>query len=314
MLPFIFLIVGFAMLVQGADYFVDGASALAHKIGISPLIVGLTVVALGTSAPELAVSITAGFQNANEIAVGNVLGSNLFNLLIVAGCSALVCPQIMDKELLRRDWPATILAILLLAGLTLQDRVISRSDGLVLSFFFLLVLGLQVISALREKRVRSEVEVLSPLETKRQKPLMIFKNLVLGMVLIVLGSQVTVDCATVLATMMGLSETIIGLTVVAFGTSLPELVTSLAAARKGENDIAMGNVIGSNLFNILLILGVSATINPIPILNTGIMDMAVLLAVSVLLFIPALMNKFGRLVGGLSVVTYIGYTVWILMR
>lgn len=314
MLSFIILLVGFACLVQGADYFVEGAAALARKLGISPLIVGLTVVALGTSAPELAVSITAGLENANEIAVGNVLGSNLFNLLMVAGCSAIVCPQIMDKELLRRDWPASILAILLLGGLVIGDMQISRSDGLVLCFFFVLVVGLQVISALRSKRTQSEIEILSPKEAQSRKPLRIAIHLAAGLALVVLGSQFTVNGATELAYLLGLSETVVGLTVVAFGTSLPEFVTSLAAARKGENDIAMGNVIGSNLFNILLILGVSSTITPIAIQPTGIQDMAVLLVVSVALFIPALMGKFGRVVGGLSVATYLGYLGWILLR
>lgn len=314
MLAFAILILGFILLIYGADFFVDGASALANKIGIPPLIVGLTVVALGTSAPELAVSITAGLQNANEIAVGNVLGSNLFNLLIVAGCSAIVCPQIMDKELLRRDWPATLGATALLGVLVFWDRQLSSSDGLILCFCFVLVISFQVISALRNKRTHKEVEILSPREERAQQPVVIIRNLIVGLSFIIIGSQFTVTGASDIARLWGLTETVIGLTVVAFGTSLPELVTSLSAARKGQNDIAMGNVIGSCLFNVLFILGVSCAITPIPVLETGLMDFGILLVVTALLYIPAKMGKFGRTVGAVSILSYAGYMTWVVMR
>lgn len=314
MLSFIFLILGFVLLVQGASYFVEGASALARRAGISPLVVGLTVVALGTSAPELAVSITAGLQDANEIAMGNVLGSNLFNLLVVAGASALLCPQIVDKMLLYRDWPASILAVILLGSMILWDSQLSRRDGLVLCFFFVLILTLQIASALRNRRTRREMTILTPEEKQGERPLNICLNLLIGGLFIVMGGDATVDSATALAYGLGLSQTVIGLTMVALGTSLPELVTSVTAACRGEKDMAMGNVIGSNLFNILLILGVSSSIHPIPILHTSILDLAILLAVSLVLYLFALRGKLGRLVGGLSLAAYGLYMAYILVR
>ena len=252
MLSFVMLVVGFALLVWGADKFVEGASALARKMGVSPLLVGLTIVAFGTSMPELAVSVTAALQGANEIAVGNVVGSNVFNLLVVAGLSAVICPLVMDKMLLRRDWP--------------------------------------------------------------MPAMMIWVNIVLGLACIVIGGQLAVNGATGIARMFGLSETLIGLTIVALGTSLPELVTSIVAARKGQNEIAMGNVIGSNLFNILLILGVSSVITPIPVQATSIIDCLFLIAISVIFYIPARKGKLGRLPGALMVASYVAYTVYLIMR
>ena len=254
MLSFVLLVIGFALLVWGADKFVAGASALARRLGVSPLLVGLTIVAFGTSAPELAVSLTAALQGANEIAVGNVVGSNIFNLLMVAGLSAVVCPLVMDRTLLRRDWPLSVFAAILLLVFIAPDLTISRLEGIILLVVFAVVLGIQIRAALKNRDAAGEEEdeVLMP-------PVMIGVNIVLGLACIIIGGQMAVNGATGIARMFGLSETLIGLTIVAIGTSLPELVTSLVAARKGQNEIAMGNVIGSNLFNILLILGVSAT-------------------------------------------------------
>lgn len=309
MLSFVLLIIGFALLVWGADKFVAGASAFARRLGVSPLLVGLTIVAFGTSAPELAVSLTAALQGANEIAVGNVVGSNLFNLLVVAGLSAVICPLVMDRTLLRRDWPDSILAAILLLVFIVPDLTISRMEGIILLVVFAVVLGAQIRAALknRDELEGEEDEVLMP-------PVMIGVNIVLGLACIILGGQMAVNGATGIARMFGLSETLIGLTIVAIGTSLPELVTSLVAARKGQNEIAMGNVIGSNLFNILLILGVSSAITPIPVQATSIVDCIVLIAVSVIFYLPAMRGKLGRFPGAVMALSYVAYTVYLIMR
>ena len=309
MLSFVLLIIGFALLVWGADKFVAGASAFARRLGVSPLLVGLTIVAFGTSAPELAVSLTAALQGANEIAVGNVVGSNIFNLLVVAGLSAVICPLVMDRTLLRRDWPLSVGAAVLLLVFIAPDLKISRIEGLILLAIFAVVLGAQIRAALKNRDAleTEEDEVLMP-------PVMIGVNIVLGLACIILGGQMAVNGATGIARMFGLSETLIGLTIVAIGTSLPELVTSLVAARKGQNEIAMGNVIGSNLFNILLILGVSSAITPIPVQATSIVDCIVLIAVSVIFYLPAMRGKLGRFPGAVMALSYVAYTVYLIMR
>ena len=309
MLSFIMLVVGFALLVWGADKFVAGASALARRLGVSPLLVGLTIVAFGTSAPELAVSLTAALQGANEIAVGNVVGSNIFNLLVVAGLSAVVCPLVMDRTLLRRDWPLSLLAAVILCAMIAPDLTISRLEGAILLAVFALTLFLQIRAALKGRNtLEAETdEVTMP-------PLMIGVNIVLGLACIIIGGQLAVNGATGIARMFGLSETLIGLTIVAIGTSLPELVTSLVAAKKGQNEIAMGNVIGSNIFNILLILGVSSVITPIPVLSTSIIDCLVLIGITVVFYLPARKGRLGRVPGAVMVLTYIVYTVYLIMR
>lgn len=309
MLSFIMLVFGFVLLVWGADKFVAGASALARRLGVSPLLVGLTIVAFGTSAPELAVSLTAALQGANEIAVGNVVGSNIFNMLMVAGLSAVVCPLIMDRTLLRRDWPISLAAAVLLLVFIAPDLTISRVEGIILLAAFAVVLGTQIRAALKNRDTleTEEDEVAMP-------PLMIGINIVLGLACIIIGGQLAVNGATGIARMFGLSETLIGLTIVAIGTSLPELVTSLVAARKGQNEIAMGNVIGSNIFNLLLILGVSATITPIPVQATSIIDALVLIGISIVFYLPARRGKLGRAPGAIMALTYVVYTAYLIIR
>ncbi|MBS6639715.1 MAG: calcium/sodium antiporter [Clostridiaceae bacterium] len=321
MLSFVMLIVGFALLVWGADKFVAGASALARRLGVSPLLVGLTIVAFGTSAPELAVSLTAALQGANEIAVGNVVGSNIFNLLVVAGLSAVVCPLVMDRTLMRRDWPLSLLAAVVLCVMIAPDLTISRIEGIILLVFFAATLFFQIRSAMQNRNTLEDTgaEAFMP-------PLLIGVNIVLGLACIIIGGQLAVNGATGIARMFGLSETLIGLTIVAIGTSLPELVTSLVAARKGQNEIAMGNVIGSNIFNILLILGLSSVITPIPVLSTSIIDCLVLIGITAVFYIPARLAKTrdvpdtqagGRLtrpVGAVMVLIYVAYTVYLIVR
>lgn len=316
MLSFVMLVIGFVLLVWGADKFVEGASALARKMGVSPLLVGLTIVAFGTSMPELAVSVTAALRGANEIAVGNVVGSNVFNLLVVAGLSAVICPLVMDKMLLRRDWPLSIFAAVLLLVAIAPDHVIARWEGAVLLVIFAVILSRQIKAALNDRAqlAAAEAEAAEEAAEMTKSPVMIWLNIVLGLACIVLGGQLAVNGATGIARMFGLSETLIGLTIVAIGTSLPELVTSIVAARKGQNEIAMGNVIGSNLFNILLILGVSAVITPIPVQATSITDCLFLIAISVVFYLPARKGKLGRLPGAVMAASYVAYTVYLIMR
>ena len=316
MLSFVMLVIGFVLLVWGADKFVEGASALARKMGVSPLLVGLTIVAFGTSMPELAVSVTAALRGANEIAVGNVVGSNIFNLLVVAGLSAVICPLVMDKMLLRRDWPLSIFAAVLLLVAIAPDHVIARWKGAVLLVIFAVILSRQIKAALNDRAqlAAAEAEAAEEAAEMTKSPVMIWVNIVLGLACIVLGGQLAVNGATGIARMFGLSETLIGLTIVAIGTSLPELVTSIVAARKGQNEIAMGNVIGSNLFNILLILGVSAVITPIPVQATSIIDCLFLITISVVFYLPARKGKLGRLPGAVMAAMYVAYTAYLIMR
>lgn len=316
MLSFVMLVIGFVLLVWGADKFVEGASALARKMGVSPLLVGLTIVAFGTSMPELAVSVTAALRGANEIAVGNVVGSNIFNLLVVAGLSAVICPLVMDKMLLRRDWPLSIFAAVLLLVAIAPDHVIARWEGAVLLVIFAVILSRQIKAALNDRAqlAAAEAEAAEEAAEMTKSPVMIWVNIVLGLACIVLGGQLAVNGATGIARMFGLSETLIGLTIVAIGTSLPELVTSIVAARKGQNEIAMGNVIGSNLFNILLILGVSAVITPIPVQATSIIDCLFLITISVMFYLPARKGKLGRLPGAVMAAMYVAYTAYLIMR
>ena len=314
MLSFVFLVIGFALMIWGADKFVAGASALARKLGVSPLLIGLTIVAFGTSMPELAVSVTAALRGANEIAVGNVVGSNIFNLLMVAGLSAAVCPLVMDKTLLRRDWPLSILAAVLLLGAIAPDLTIARWEGVVLLIIFAFILTHQIRTALQNREQLAAAAAEAEEAEAPMSAAMIWVNILLGLACIVIGGQLAVNGATGIARMFGLSETLIGLTIVAMGTSLPELVTSIVAARKGQNDIAMGNVIGSNLFNIFLILGVSSVITPIPVQATSIVDCLFLIAISAVFYLPARKGKLGRVPGIAMVAMYAVYTVYLIMR
>ena len=304
----LFIVIGFALLVKGADWFVSGASGAARKLGVSPLVIGLTIVAFGTSAPELAVSVTAALKGANEIAVGNITGSNIFNLLVVAGVSAMLCPLTADRTLLRRDWPASALAAILLTGMLVTGGgYLSRVEGVILLVFFAIMLYLQLRGAKQNAPKDDGVE-------EHRSGLQLAVIMAIGLACIVFGGDLTVDGATGVARMFGLSETLIGLTIVAIGTSLPELVTSLVAARRGENDIALGNVIGSNLFNIFCILGISTVLNPIQVAPTAIIDGAILTVVTVVFWLFVRRGTLSRLTGAIMTACYVAYTVYIIMR
>lgn len=300
----IFIVFGFIFLVKGADIFVENASAIAGKLGVSSLIIGLTIVAFGTSMPELAVSVTAALKEANEIAVGNVVGSNLFNLLIVGGLSACIYPLVINKTILKRDWPLSILAAIMLTVM-LRDKDISRLEGAVLLLCFFSMLFVQIKHASAHKEPKKEIS------TSYGK-LILF--LLFGIAGIVIGGQLVVNGATSLARIMGLSETLIGLTIVAFGTSLPELVTSLVAAKKNENEIAMGNIIGSNLFNIFCILGVSSVLNPITVAYTAFIDSLILVIISIVFLIICKFRPLDKKTGSIMVLCYIIYTIYIILR
>lgn len=298
-------LLGFLLLVKGADVFVDSASGVAKKLGVSPLVIGLTIVAFGTSLPELAVSVTAALSGSNEIAVGNVTGSNIFNLLVVAGVSAIIAPLTIDRFLIKRDWPASILAAALLGVFLLFGNNISRLEAVILLVIFAIMLFLQLRNAKSAEEAR---------QTDDRKPILLAVLLVLGIAGIILGGEFAVEGASGLARAIGWSESLIGLTIVAIGTSLPELVTSIVAARRGENEIAMGNVIGSNLFNILCILGISAFLSPITVAPAAVIDAAFLVVVSVVFWLVARFAKIGKAAGTAMVLTYVGYMVYIINR
>lgn len=308
----IWLIVGFALLVKGADFFVEGAADLARKLKIPSLVVGLTIVALGTSAPELAVSISASCSGANSMAVSNVVGSNIFNLLVVLGVCALIKPVGVTKDILRRDYPVSILATVLFFVFLIFGNDIGRIEA---GIFILLMVGYMfwtVKSALKNRTPEQETE-------KKFNPVKCALFIILGAAAIVFGGNFVVDHASNLGAAMGMSETLIGLTICAIGTSLPELVTTIAAARKGETDMAMGNVIGSNIFNILFILGVSGVISPIEIAATEVtktlIDSGFYIAVCILAYIFCLTaKKITRVEGGILAFLYVGYTAFAIMR
>lgn len=307
-LPFIYVITGFALMVYGADFFVDGSSNLARKLGISSLIVGLTVVAFGTSTPELAVSITAGMNGSNEISLGNVIGSNIFNTLMVLGMSAIIAPLVVDKKLLKRDWLASVIGVGLVYLLIIFDGIISRVDGIILLACFGVILFLQIKGA-KSKKNNSETD-----NEQNYSQTKLALLIIIGIAFIVLGGELAVNGASEIARLLGLTETLIGLTVIALGTSLPELVTSVVATKKGETSIAIGNVIGSNLFNIFLVLGVSCAINPIPVQQTAYFDTMFLFIISLGSIILAKFGKLNKIFGAVMILNYVVYMIIIICR
>lgn len=309
------LVVGFLLLVKGADFFVDGASSVAKKLRIPAFVIGLTIVAFGTSAPELAVSITAALKGSNDIAIGNVVGSNIFNTLVVLGASAAITPIAVEKGMIKRDYPLSIFAAVLL-GILAMDTIffkadvmsLGRVDGIILLIAFAGFMVMTVKAGMDGRIDEEETsEVMPPMKA------IIF--IVIGLAGIVWGGDLSVEGAKEIARFFGLSEAIIGLTIVALGTSLPELVTSIIAAKKGESDIAVGNVIGSNIFNVFLILGVSSAILPMNVSSTYLYDMGMLIGVMVLTYLPIMKTKkVSRTMGIVMILVYIMYTVYLIMR
>lgn len=302
---YILLLLGFILLIKGADYFVEASSSVAKSLRVPSIIIGLTIVAFGTSAPELAVSVTAAMEGNNDIAVGNVLGSNLFNLLVVLGACGVILPI---KVKLRWDYFATLIVSIVLLGLIAFDLKLGRADGILLLGLFLAFLGLTIRDALVNRIQRTEeFEVLSPVRC--------IIYIIGGLAAIIFGGELVVDNASKIATSFGLSQNLIGLTIVALGTSLPELVTSVVASKKGENGLAIGNVIGSNLFNILMVLALSATISPITINPLSVQDAVILILSTVItLILCRRKNEISRLDGALMIGMYAAYMAFIILR
>lgn len=316
-MDYILILIGFVLLIKGADYFVDGASSIAKTLRIPTLIIGLTIVAFGTSAPEAAVSVTSALQGQNEIAIGNVVGSNIFNLLLVVGIAAFICPLNVKKSIIAKEFPFVLLSGVVLLVLA-QDikfqgaatNFLTRADGIMLLVLFGIFMYYLVELALTS---RTEVN-----EEEDIKPMPMGKSILLsvgGVAAIVIGGKLVVDAASNIALEWGMSQNLVGLTIIAVGTSLPELVTSIVASRKGESDIALGNVIGSNLFNIFFILGISAFIHPISVTTEVFVDMAVMLVVSVVVYIFAITNKkINKIEGSILAITYLAYMTFIIIR
>lgn len=322
-MDYILLIIGFVLLIKGADFFVDGSSSVAKILKVPMIIIGLTVVAFGTSMPELSVSVTAALRGSNDLAVSNVLGSNIFNLLVVLGCCALVKPVAAKWSLLKKEFPFSILitVILLLVDSDFsimkvldgnKGFVLGRWAGLLFLILFVLYIYATVKSALRS---RAEAKDMEEEEYKTMSPLKSGIYIVIGLIGIVWGGNLVVDSASNIALTFGWSQTFIGLTIVALGTSLPELVTSVVAARKGENDLAVGNVIGSNIFNILLILGVSSFITPITLDVTAVYDTIILIIASIVVYVSAISKReIQRKEGILFLVCYFAFFLYVFMR
>lgn len=313
----LFLLLGFAFLIKGADFMVEGASSLAKRWGISPLVIGLTVVAFGTSAPELIVSVLSSLNGSSDIAVGNVLGSNIANILLILGIAAIITPLGVSKGTVWKEIPLSLLAILVLGvigndvlidGGTLSS--VSRIDGLILLAFFIIFLYYTYgISKVQGDNAASEI--------KERKALISVGMVALGLLGLIFGGKWVVDSAIEIATGFGLSEQLVGLTIVAVGTSLPELVTSAVAAYKKNVDIAVGNVVGSNLFNVFFVLGTSAVINPLNFNTTLNLDIGVAVFASLLLFVFMFLGKkhhLERFQGVFFILTYVAYVAYLVMR
>lgn len=306
------LLLGFVFLVKGADFFVEGSSSVAKTLKVPSLVIGMTVVAMGTSLPELSVSVTASLNNANSLAISNVIGSNMFNLIVVLGASALVCNIPVGKDVLRRDLPFSIFCVLLLVVLGLIGSELGHVDGIILLALFVGFLLVMVLAALKGRRDAQDAE------EEEIKVLPIWLSLIYivdGAVAIKFGGDWVVNSAVKIATFLGASETLIGLTIVACGTSLPELATSMVAAKKNEMDMAVGNVVGSNIFNVLLILGTAAAISPLSLLTENLIDVVILVVASVVLLIfGATAQKIDRKEGIIMLVSYAGFLGYIIAR
>lgn len=311
----IFLIIGLVLLVKGADFFVEGSSSIAKRFNIPTMVIGLTLVAFGTSSPELAVSVSGSLNQANGIVFGNVVGSNIVNVLFILGISAFISPISIKSKTIFKEMPFAILTtvalmLMVMDGLINGDpiSVVSRSEGWILLLFFAIYLYSMV-----------EISIMGKEESEEEILVMPMPKSVLftigGLVAIIFGADLVVNAASEIAALLGLSETLIGLTVVAIGTSLPELITSVVAAKKGENDIAVGNIVGSCIFNVLFVMGVSGVIYPISIAMENYADLWILLA-AMLIVVPMMYTskKISRWEGVVMMLGYVAYSAFIIMR
>ena len=304
----ILLVVGFVLLIKGSDFFVDGSSNIASILKIPTLIVGLTIVAFGTSAPEAAVSITSSLSGNNALAVSNVIGSNLFNMMLIIGLCALLRELKIGRDVLNKDLPFLVVITAILSGFIIIGWSISRVEGIIL---FLLIIGYVSYLVYSAKKTK-EAQIV---EKPKMGLLRSIIYIIGGMAGIIIGADFVVDSASYIAMAFGMSETLVGLTIVAIGTSLPELVTSLTALKKDENQLIIGNVIGSNIFNILFVLGASSTISPIAINPNMIIDIALMLGVTILFFIfGKTQDKYDKKEGFILVALFIAYMAFAIMR
>lgn len=323
LLNVLLLLVGFVALIKGADYFVEGSAAIAKRFNISEVIIGLTIVAMGTSAPELAVSISAALTGSNEIAISNVVGSNIFNLLMVLGACAIIVKVPVGNNILKLDYPfiviVSFLIILFVGEFVFTGNVqynaageqisgyISRWNAVILLILFVIYMVYTVIKAKKNREEGEKIENIA-----------LWKSIVFiigGIIAIVVGGQLVVDNAKGIAAAFGMSETLIGLTIVAMGTSLPELVTSIVASKKGQNGMAVGNVVGSNIFNMLMILGVSCAINPIAVTLESMIDLIILFVISIIVLVIATTEKtISRKEGIVMLLLYAGYMTYAIIR
>jgi len=322
------LVIGFVLLIKGADFFVEGSSSAAKRLHVPSIIIGLTIVAMGTSLPETAVSVSASLTGNNELAVSNVIGSNIFNLMVVIGVCAVLTTVEVAKETIKRDIPLSLICaglLMLLGIIGIGDKsgmMLGHLDGMILIGFFAGYIVYMVQIALKANREGKKVEIEGGSD-EDIKLLSVPKSIVFivgGAVAIAVGGDVTVDAAAThtaarIAGDLGMSQTLIGLTIVSIGTSLPELVTSIVAARKNEVDMALGNAIGSNIFNILMVLGIASAISPMAIITENIIDLCVLIVFTVCVWIFAgTKKKIGRVEGFCMVAFYAVYAIYIIIR
>lgn len=316
----IVLVVGFVLLVKGADFFVEGASSVAKMLKVPSLIIGMTIVAMGTSLPETSVSIAASINNQNTLAVSNVVGSNIFNLMVVLGVCAVMCELQVSKDVLKRDYPFSVICAILLLVAGCIGMTLGRVDGIIFLVIFVGFLFVLIKSAM-DARKRGEIsekerEMNEEISEMKEQP--VWKSILYivgGAIAIKYGGDWVVDGASTIATSFGISATLVGLTICSVGTSLPELVTSIVAARKNELDMAIGNVVGSNVFNILMVLGIAASVSPITFLTENVIDIIILLVFSLITWLFCVTKKkIGRVEGITMLVLYGIYLVYICIR
>lgn len=321
-LVLVILVIGFVLLIKGADFFVEGSSSVAKRLHVPSIIIGLTIVAMGTSLPETAVSVSASITGNNELAVSNVVGSNIFNLMVVIGVCAVLATVNVAKETIKRDIPFSLICaglLMLLGIIGLGDKsgmTLGHLDGVIFIVFFAgYIIYMVKIAMKASKGKKVEIEGGSDEDIKLVSVPASILFIIGGAIAIAVGGDVTVDAASRIASDLGMSQTLIGLTIVSIGTSLPELVTSIVAARKNEVDMALGNAIGSNVFNILMVLGIASAISPISIIQENIIDLCVLIVFTVLVWIfAATRKKIGRVEGLCMVALYAAYAVYIIIR
>lgn len=316
-MEYVLLLIGFLILVKGADYFVEGSSEIATVLRIPPLLIGLTIVAFGTSAPEAAVSISAALKGTGDIAVGNVVGSNLFNVIFILGITAMIQPLVVERQTVIKEIPFALLGSVVLLVL-IADRyliqssaLLSRGDGVILLTYFTIFLY-YIFEVAKNSREQFELDDLDPAPVNVPKYVMYTVG---GLAAIIFGGDLVVKNAIVIAMALGMSETLVGLTIVAVGTSLPELITSVTAALKNKSEIAVGNIIGSNIFNIFFVLGASSIIHPIVVDSAIMVDALFMIASTIILFIFShTHSKITRGEGAAFMLMYAGYMAYILIR